>query len=100
MYENSLSLSTQKFNGHEVFVIYGTIITCTYLSIGTYTVFSGSGFAAQLFVSFPVGAWAQPHLGQMSRGREGEEVLAAEGTDRVDTNDDDDNDDGGYNKGG
>ena len=47
-------------------------------------------------------AWVQPHLGQMSRGREGEEVLAAEGTDGVDIKDDDDdgNDDGGYNSDG
>ncbi len=48
-----------------------------------------------MFVSFPV-ALAQPHLGQMTKGREGEEALAAEGTDGVGTKDDDDDDDGGY----
>ena len=50
-------------------------------------------------------ASGQPHLGQMTRGREGpgaEEVLAAEGTDGVDINDDndDDDDDGGYENDG
>jgi hypothetical protein len=73
-----------------MYIIFTCTGTCTYFD------FSGSAFAA-LFASFPV-AWEQPHLGQMTRGREGEEVLAAEGTDGVGTkdDDDDDNDDGGY----
>ena len=66
----------------------------------TYLVFTESTFAAQ-FVSFPV-AWAQPHLGHITKGeeQEGIHVLAAGGTKGVDTNDDDDDDWGQDDVGG
>ena len=75
-----------------------------HVNIHSYFVFTGSTAFAALLVSFPV-VWAQPHLGQMIRGREGEvKGLAAEGTNGVDTADDDDDsnddDDGGYENDG
>ena len=79
-------------------MIYGTCYcTCQHTFVSTYFVFTGSTAFAALLVSFPV-AWAQPHLGQMIRGRAGEEKgLAVEGTNGVDTVDDDD---GGYENDG